>query len=643
MPRIATQQTNFTSGELSPLMAARIDTSLYANGAEVLGDWALLAQGGVRTRPGLRYLHTFTATQAPCRLAPYEFNPSQAYVLAFADQHLTIFFTDGTVATELTGCPWTQAMLPELDWTWTGDTIIVVHPDMAPQLIKRTGASSFTRQDLAFEDSADGKQRYQPYQRYAPTGVTLTPSGTTGSITITASSPVFDASQVGDIIRIKSKEIEITAYTSATQVTGTVRDALVDAAATTDWDEQAFSSYRGWPKSVLFFDGRLWFGGARSKPSGIWASKVGAWFNFDVGTAKDDEAIWEEVAGARVSEVRHLVGHRHLQIFTDIAEYYVPSSEARPITPTSIAFRQQTAYGAGWAHPAPFDGATLFVDRNGKTVREFLFVDTEQAYRSDAVSLLSPHLIDSPAELAVLYGGQTFPEQYAFVVNADGSLAVFHSVRAERIAGWVPWRTQGAVRGLCVVAARVFAAVERTVGGNQVWFLEVFDDDLVVDAAREAPVSGGVAAGFDHLAGETVEVVSGDFYLGQQTVAADGTITLDALDPDVSEITAGLGYRPRMRPMPFDFLANDLAVRGRKKRIRRAVVTCDRSMSYAVDGDALLLDFVGDTLPAEAPTVTGDIEFRLLGWSERAQFDVEVVRPGKVTILGLTREVQVGG
>ena len=56
MRKVRTLQTNFASGQLDPLMAARTDTKAYANGAETLTNVMQLVQGGVKRRMGMEYL-----------------------------------------------------------------------------------------------------------------------------------------------------------------------------------------------------------------------------------------------------------------------------------------------------------------------------------------------------------------------------------------------------------------------------------------------------------------------------------------------------------------------------------------------------------------------------------------------------------
>jgi len=53
---------------------------------------------------------------------------------------------------------------------------------------------------------------------------TLTPSGTTGMITLTASSPVFSGASVGSVVRVGGGIMDVTGYTSGTVITALVRD-----------------------------------------------------------------------------------------------------------------------------------------------------------------------------------------------------------------------------------------------------------------------------------------------------------------------------------------------------------------------------------------------------------------------------------
>lgn len=480
---LRTLQTSFTAGELDPLMRMRTDLQSYFQGMKKGRNIALFAQGGWRRRPGTIYR---AVLDNPTVLHEYSFGENQSYIFAFSNTKLMIFDETGTLLQTITSCPWLTANINELTLTSSADTIIVCHQTFWPQYILRTGASSFTLANFAFEEHSAGQPRYQPYYKFANDSVTLTSSATSGtSVTLTTSADHWTSADVGSIIRRAGKECIVTGYSSATQVTVTIRETFAATTAIADWDEQTFSTKRGHPRSVSFHDQRLFFGGSTSRPDGIWASKTNAFFNFDIGTVQDDEAIDTTVTGDRVAEVRHLISTRNLQIFTNGAELYVPQSPANPLTPSNISFIQQTPYGCSQkVNPLKFDGATLFMQRTGQTIREYLWNDTEQAYTSGAVSLRSSHLIGTSVDSTAILGTDSRPEQYAFFVKTDGDMAVFHSVRSEELAGWGLWTTTGNFKSVTSVENKVFAAVERVINGSTVVWLEEFNWDETLDASK---------------------------------------------------------------------------------------------------------------------------------------------------------------
>ena len=160
----------------------------------------------------------------------------------------------------------------------SGDTMIVVHPDMPMQKITRTAVDTFTRAEYAF-DTSDGFI-HQPYYKFAAPDVSLTPqSASAGSQDITASTGIFSADWVGEEIEFIDSDnvkhhILITAYTSATVVVGTFDTAPHNTDSVTTWSEQVFSTRHGYSRSVVFHDQRLIFCGSRDLPNHLFMSKT---------------------------------------------------------------------------------------------------------------------------------------------------------------------------------------------------------------------------------------------------------------------------------------------------------------------------------------------------------------------------------
>ena len=219
--------------------------------------------GGVSRRAGLGYVDTAAGAG---RLIPFEFNTQQTYLLVITDAQITIY-AGGVLETTLTA-PWSASQIDNLAYTQSADTLLLVHPQEAPQTLTRNSGGTWTLAEWSF--FSDDNVRYQPFFKFANTDVTLSPSGTSGTITITASEAVFTANHENTRLKIGGKQLEITDFDSPTVVTATVMETLISASATIDWQEQAFSPARGYPASVAFHQDRLVIGGSRDLPNRLW-------------------------------------------------------------------------------------------------------------------------------------------------------------------------------------------------------------------------------------------------------------------------------------------------------------------------------------------------------------------------------------
>ena len=640
MPQAKVIQSSFSAGELDPNMVSRIDSETYYEGAETLRNFQMMEQGGLMRRPGGEYIATLGADS---RIITFTYSTGDEYILAFQNTVLKIFSTTGTLHQTITGCPWTTSILRELNFAQYSDTMFIVHRSMAIQKILRTGTTAFSRSDFSFTGTTPLKQ---PYYKYASVAITLTPSGTTGTITVTTSSSYWTSAynDAGIIIRYKGKEILLTTYSSATVMNATVRETLSGTAADVDWDEQAFSAIHGYPSAVTLHESRLWFAGNNGRPSGLMASQTSDFTNFDVGDGEDTDAINITVAGSQLHEIRHLYSTRHLTIFTDTAEFYVRDSTTAGITPSNLSIRRQTPFGVSRVPPVNYDGAITFVQRSSNTIREFIYSELITSYESNSVSLLAHHLIGTPVEVAVALGNSERPETYFFIVNSAGDICIFHSLRSEKKQGWTLWTTTGNYKSICTVAGTIYTAVERTINSATVYYLEKFADTdaTTVDAAKTVTVGSPATtfSGFDHLAGETVSVVSGNQYLGEYAVATGGSVgQITITDSGITSITAGINYTPTLKTMPVESIQTNGQFNGDPKRINRVLLNIRETLAISVDGKYLRIRKVTDDLSEDRTVQTGIREFNLLGWSQTPQVTITQEDPLPMKLLGVGLEV----
>jgi hypothetical protein len=308
MSRVRQIKTTFTSGEVSRRLLGRGDLKAYENGALSLRNLFIHPTGGISRRAGMYYVDTVSGTG---RLIDFEFNTEQTYLLVLTDLQMDVY-QDGIKITTLV-TPWAEAQISQLSWTQSEDTLLLTHPDVEPQKLTRSGAGVWALDPWAFFIDDAGNNR-QPYFKFAKSDVSLTPNGTTGTITLTASADVFNPLHAGTRLRVAGKDFQITSYASPTVVEGNLIDDLDNTNATTDWQEQSFSSLRGWPISVAFHQDRLVIGGSRDLPNRLWFSKSGDIWNFDLGEGLDDEAIEFAILSDQVNAIRAIFSGRHLQV-----------------------------------------------------------------------------------------------------------------------------------------------------------------------------------------------------------------------------------------------------------------------------------------------------------------------------------------
>lgn len=223
MARTSPFQTNFSAGEISPELQMRQDTAQYQNGAKSLRNMRLLIGGGATRRPGSQYLADLAASAV---LFPWVVNQTTEYVVAFTDGGFYAFLTDGTPAGSIASCPWTGTIYQNLQVAQSGNTMFIVNQGMAPQVITRTGAATWSRSAYAFFTGPWSRPE-QVYLKVQAAAVTLAPSALTGSITLTSSSAFFVDDHVGQYIRYLQKACLITAVAvDGLSCTATVIESL---------------------------------------------------------------------------------------------------------------------------------------------------------------------------------------------------------------------------------------------------------------------------------------------------------------------------------------------------------------------------------------------------------------------------------
>ena len=190
--------TKFNGGEVTPLLLRRVDFVKYNNSLKKLENMVVLSQGPVTRRPGTKYIATVKDSSDITALIPFEFSKKDAYMLTFGDEYFRVFrnggqVLDGAVPVEIVTV-FDSSEVFDIQFVQSADVMWLVHPNHPPQILSRTSDTNWT---IADEGIFTG-----PFLDENTSDTTITPSATTGTISLVSTDPIWDSNHVGVLWRL---------------------------------------------------------------------------------------------------------------------------------------------------------------------------------------------------------------------------------------------------------------------------------------------------------------------------------------------------------------------------------------------------------------------------------------------------------
>lgn len=379
--------------------------------------------------------------------------------------------------------------------------------------------------------------------------------------------------------------------------------------------EPVWSATRGWPRSVFLYQGRLYFGGSKSRPQTIWGSKANSFFDFGTtSSALDDEGVELTLDNDRVCAVHQLYALNDFFTFTSGGLFARVSDEA--VTPNKFAMSRSSEVPAARLRPAEIDGSVMYAsygEESGfSTIYEVIFDYDTQSYRAEDVALLSSALMRQPIDMAARRGNETNSANHLYVVNDDGSAAVLNSRKVQKMTGWTLLQTGGALLSVAVVGNIPYFLIRRTIAENTVYTIERLDPahrlDCSVSLTAETATASWSDASLAFFDGSAVDLIGDGAPLGQ-TVVADAALTTPY---PVSALEVGFAFDWAVETMPAMVDGSEIMER---HRIVRASIVVENTAGMSVNGRPVADQFVGPSLlDRPAQPFTGAKPIRLLGW-----------------------------
>lgn len=326
--------------------------------------------------------------------------------------------------------------------------------------------NTWTLSDIPFSNRP--AYDFDSFATYSAAGFTFQVSALVGTIaattTITASGAVFTAAHVGGIFNGGGGVARIIGFTDALNVTATtylpftVAPAAPGRFAGADsfLGEPAWSDTRGWPSCAAFHQERLVLANTRSIPHGMWLSVLFQVYDFDDSEELDNNAISDYSAKTPIialSSTKTLIAH------CDQGTYSTPLTENAPLTPRNFNLVEQNPDGINFVQPVFIDNQIIYVDKAASNVKNMAWDIGQSSYVNTNISIQSSHIPRDPIDMSTFSEPYYTDGLYVFIVNRDGTLAIYQTLSEQNINAWTPATS---TNGLFIRTATI---------GNKAWFV----------------------------------------------------------------------------------------------------------------------------------------------------------------------------
>jgi hypothetical protein len=676
------QKQNFTAGEVSPLMYGREDFERFKNGCKVLDNMIVRTQGPASRRSGTQFIYSIDdlgidPNNPLVRQVEFIFNEYQAYVILFF-MHVSgvvraVFGTgEGVVTGTGEDCeytaeeytPFTGPASYELSYPVgaTVDDIRVYHI-----------AEDGVRTDLVL--TTDYTVSYlSGVATVVVTIATLDPDGKLyGSMDIVSPAitlgdivyldmPIgwdistFDFAQSGDYMYIAQSSLPVHAIVRRGVDFWEVQQITFENQPG-DW-----SDINGWPENITFFQQRLILAANILRRQTVWASRAGDTHNFGkAGTETvDADAVTFTLDSGTQNKILWLQTVKQLHAGTVGDEWTVSGTSQRSITPGGVLSERHTNNGSERIKPLMVGLTTLFVEKFGRAVNEFVFDYTFDSFKTSDVTILAPHLTELSSIVSWAY--QQTPDSIIWCVRDDGDIIALTYQRQHNVIGWHHHHTQGSFLDVCSIPGsdredEVWIVVKRYIDGAYRYYWEkkaisftsqdtkdcrFLDSFLTYDGIPTTSLTG-----LDHLEGETISILA-DGAVHAPKVVVGGVVTLDRL---TTSVVAGLPFISEVRPLLLSVPTEEGNSASRTQRILEMGVQLKDSVGMEIgieysDGEERIEEQPfrkpSDITGASLPLFNGWYPISFFeGYDNKSEYFIRQRLPLPLTVVAVVDKVEV--
>jgi hypothetical protein len=374
----------------------------------------------------------------------------------------------------------------------------------------------------------------------------------------------FRTSDVNRYLEINGGFIKIVGYVNAADVRMVIIKALNDKEVTHNFlmVEGQWGLPERYPRTIGFYENRLFYGGTIEKPGNVWGSRS-QFYNDFTSHANDEYTLNYLLSGTTLHEILWMVGAQVLIVGTTNGIWTIGREDTSAVlTPSTPMLGYQSTISCADIRPATIGNIVFFVQRNKKILRSFIAssgVNVEKATPTDETLFAAPFKKSNICQLVA----QSNPHIVLWVTNVAGELWGLNYVQEQQVNSWFKFTTDGSYESLMVHPQEnandlLFTTVKRTIDGTTKRYIEYLHTLESSDSAKQFTAGGAThtLTGYTHLKTKDVWVFTAeDGWLRDSggviqkfTVTAGGNIDITGWTATV-DAWAGLPHTAEAKTM----------------------------------------------------------------------------------------------
>lgn len=571
----------------------------------------------------------------------------------------------------------------DLDYTQSADVITLTHPSYQTYELKRLGATNWTltapslgaspnipsgvaAAATAGTGTASNKNFYYKITTITPDGVeeSLASSYATcaNDLTLPGSKNTITWSAATGAGTYRVYKAVNTAGRLYGYIGETSDLSFVDDNITPDYSKNPpaqtlrLDTAGNYPATVTYYEQRRMFAGSSSNPQTIYGSKSATESNFNTSLPSNaSDALSFTIKAQQQNAIKHLVPMNDLLALTVGGVWKIASNNNQALAPATLSVRPQNYYGSNSVHPLVTGSSVLYVEANGRRVRDISFQWQAQVYQADDRSIMAPHLFQGYTLSDAAYSRS--PDQVAWFVRSDGVLLGMSYVPEQQVFGWHQHTTNGTFESVCVVTENnediLYAVVRRTINGTTTRVIERMNtrffatqgDAFFVDCgATYSGTATATVGGLYFLEGMSVVALADGAVVTGLTVT-NGTITLPTA---ASKVQVGLTFTADIQTLPLSIQEVQAGGQGTMKSVDYAYLRVYRTGIVKVGPSSSRLTLIPPRTNENydtPPRLRSEILDLLVNpdISQDAQLWIQSSDPTPLTVSALTMKVSIGG